>query len=178
MNIQFCFSRRGYTMKKCDILLPKGFLYLFKGYLLNIVERVGEVCFCEGCSRFSTSSVASGFLECFFVFRFHCARESRFHHVAQWADIIVCNPLPKGDLLFVYDGTLIQQFQNTFHFYSHRLVVVCLKNHTCVYLLFAKRHNNSTASHHLSLHLGRNEVCEAVEWYREYDVCKHQLLIS
>ena len=85
------------------------------------------------------------------------------------------NPLPELELLLVHHGVVVKHLHDGFDFHSLRSIVVCLEHHTRIYLVLAKGHNNSTASHHPCFQVGRNEVCEAVEWYRECDVSKHQL---
>lgn len=123
---------------------------------------------------FAAFPFARRFFECRFVFGLHGPGKSAFHHVAEGTDVVVGNPLPKGELLFVYNGLFIQHFHNLFHFHAFGLVVVHTKHYPCVDFVLSEGYNNSTASQiSCGLEGGWDEISEAVERDRKDDVCKH-----
>ena len=175
VNVNLSLSRRSDPVKKGDVLGKEGGLNFRKGFLLRRIERVAWTGVVGSGCCFSASSDASRFFQRRLVLRLHGARQRRLHHIAERTEVVVGNPLPEGELLLVHDGVIVEHLYDGFDFHSLGRVVVGVEHHACIDFVLTKGHNNSTASHHSSFHVRRNEVCEAVEWYRECDVCKHQL---
>lgn len=175
VDVNLSLSRRCDPVKKGDVLGKEGGLNFRKGFLLRRIERVAWTGVVGSGCCFSASSGTGRFFQCCLVFRLHGTRQGSLHHVTERTDVIVGNPLPEGELLLVHDRVVIEYLYDGFDFHSLRRVVVGVEHYTRVDFVLAEGHNNSTASHHSGFHVGRDEVCEAVEWYREYDVCKHQL---
>ena len=175
VDVNLSLSRRSDPVKKGDVLGKEGGLNFRKGFLLRRIERVAWTGVVGSGCCFSASSGTGRFFQCCLVFRLHGTRQGSLHHVTERTDVIVGNPLPEGELLLVHDRVVIEYLYDGFDFHSLRRVVVGVEHYTRVDFVLAEGHNNSTASHHSGFHVGRDEVCEAVEWYREYDVSKHQL---
>lgn len=76
------------------------------------------------------------------------------------------------------DRVVVERVDDFLYFDALWLAVVGGYDYACVDFAFAEWHNNSTASHDSALHGCGDEVCEAVEWQWQYDVCVCQVLCA